>query len=269
MITDATLTSVPEIHVAGAVPTTLAFRQPLNEKSIILADATDTFLPVRSSTTTVQLIPKADLPPGAVATLTLTLADGTVLPFLLTSTPEEADVQIDLEVALEKKASAESAQALKGILGQLRTQLDECTASSDVAGVSKLAALIAKDDPSKPQLFDRREVHALDKQSRLLVEVKQAYRLFGHTYVLLTIENRDPSKPWVLDRPEVALLGDNQTADVKVAGLSADMASLTPGETMKLVVAFPTPPQSLNQRVALSLFEKNGNRHVRLENVGL
>jgi uncharacterized protein (TIGR02268 family) len=268
-ITDATINTVPEIFVAGGVPTTLSFRQPINEKSIVLADSADVFLPVRSTSTSIQLIPKMDVPDGSPTTLTVSLADGTVLPFMLGSVPQEADVQLDIDVTLEKKASGDSPQALKSAIGQLRAQLDECTATSDAAGLSKLAALILREDTGKPQPFERHDVHKLDKQSRLLVEVKQAYRLFGHTYVLLTVENRDPSKSWVLDRPEVSLLGDGTTNDLKVAAFSSDTATLNPDETQKLVVAFPTPPQGVNQRFTLSLFEKNGNRHVRLDNVSL
>jgi len=269
VITDATLNSVPELHVAGGVPTSLSFRQPINEKSIVLADSADVFLPVRATSTTIQLIPKTDIPEGTPTTLTLALADGTVLPFMLSSVPTDADVQVDIELSLEKKAAADSPQALKNVIGQLRAQLDECTANSDAAGLSKLASLILKEDASKPQPFARHDVHKLDKQSRLLVEVKQAYRLFGHTYVLLTVENRDPSKVWVLDRPEASLLGEGSTSDLKVSAFASDTATLNPDEVQKLVIAFPTPPQSVGHRFTLALFEKNGNRHVRLDNVSL
>ena len=268
-ITDATLNTVPEVHVAGGVPTTLSFRQPINEKSIVLADGADVFLPARSTSTSIQLIPRVDVPEGTPTTLTVSLADGTVLPFMLSSSPEEADVQVDIEVSLEKRAAGDSPQALKAALSQLRTQLDECTATSESAGLARLADLILKDDATKPQPFERHDVHKLDKQSRLLVEVKQAYRLFGHTYVVLTVENREPSKAWVLDRPEVALLGEGSTTDLKVDAVSADSVTLNPDETQKLVIVFRTPPQGVNQRFTLSLLEKNGNRHVRLDNIGL
>jgi len=269
VITDATLSTVPEIHVAGGVPTTLSFRQPINEKSIVLADGADVFLPARSTPTSIQLIPKADVPEGTLTTLTVSMVDGTVLPFMLRSVPEDADVQLDVDVALEKKSQGDSPQALKALVGQLRAQLDECSASSETAGLSKLAELILKDDASKPQPFERHDVHKLDKQSRLLVEVKQAYRLFGHTYLVLTVENRDPTKAWVLDRPELSLIGDGTSTDLKVSTFSSDLATLNPDDTAKVVVVFRSPPQGVNQRFVLSLFERNGNRHVRLENVSL
>jgi len=229
----------------------------------------DSFLPLRSTAGSIQLIPKADLPEGTLATLTLSLADGTVLPFTLASVLQDVDVQLDIDVALEKKASADSPQALKNVIGALRVQIDACTANSDAAGIARLASLIAREDLAKPQVFERHDIHKLDKQSRLLVEARQTYRLFGHTYVVLTIENRDSSKPWVLERPEVALMGDNQTTQVKVEAFHSDTTTLKPDETQMLVIAFLTPAQGVNHRFVLSLFDRNGNRHVRLENVSL
>jgi len=268
LISDATLTTIPEVRVAAGVPTTLAFRQPLNEKLITLADVTDSFLPVRSTARTVQLIPKTELAAGTLTTLTLSLADGTVLPFLLTSATRDVDVQIDIDVKLDKEAPSESSQALRILTEQLRSRLEDCVAGSDSVGVSKVAAFIVKEDPDKPQVLESHAIHALDKQSRLLVEVKRAYRLFGHTYVVLTVENRDSSKAWVFDRTEISLTGD-ETTELKVSSSSTDTPSIGPDEVLKLVIAFVTPPQTAKQHFAVALFEKNGSRHVRLENLGL
>jgi hypothetical protein len=37
----------------------------------------------------------------------------------------------------------------------------------------------------------------------------------------------------------------------------------------KIVVVFQTPIQAVDNRFFLSLFEKNGNRHVKLEDLSL
>jgi uncharacterized protein (TIGR02268 family) len=269
-LTDANATAVPEIHVAGGVPTTVVFRSPIKPDSVLIADTSGLFPEkTRTTSTSLLLIPRADLPQGTVATLSVTLTDGTILPFLLSSVPSEADLQVDVEVALEEHAPPESTAGMKTVISQLQQKLDECTASSGAAGVQKIAALIVQQDLARPQAFQRYDVRKLDKQSRLLVEVRQAYRLFGTTYVVMTIENRDPSRSWVLDHPEVALQGGGRADDLKVSSFSGDMPALHPDETQKLVIAFPTPAQGINNRFVLSLKEKDGNRHVRLEDVAL
>jgi hypothetical protein len=73
----------------------------------------------------------------------------------------------------------------------------------------------------------------------------------------------------VLDRPEVAVTGSSQTADVKVMLHSAELPALPPGETERVVIVFNTPKQDVQHRFNVSLLEKNGNRHVRLEDLSL
>lgn len=267
-ISDASSTSISEIHVAEGISTTLVFQVPVREDGIILADPRRSyFFPPQVIDKSILVVPKRDVPPGRNRTLTVTLADGTVLPFKLVSTRKEADLQVDVVVT----ASPDSPPALKASVAQLRSQLDECQASAGPAGITKVAALIASQDMNKPQAFtvERRNLRSIDKQSRLLVELLHAYRLFGQTYLVLTIQNRDPGKTWVLDRPEIGLMGGSQTQDVKVVTYSAELASLPPDETGKLVVVFNTPEQGPDNKFYLSLLEKNGGRHFRFDDLRL
>jgi hypothetical protein len=93
------------------------------------------------------------------------------------------------------------------------------------------------------------------------------YRLFGLSYLLLTVENRDPTKPWVLERPELKLAGDRETSEVHVTTFDTNLkGGLPPGEQEKVVVVFDTPQQQLvGQRYSVALYEKGGGRHVKLE----
>ncbi len=269
LITDANFNEVQVIHVAAGVPTTLSFRQPLRPESVILADVTNAFLPVKATESSIVLIPKRDLSHRSMTTLTVTLADGTILPLLLTTVAGEADIGVDLNVALVKQAPPESATVLKASLVQLRAELDECRADQGSAGIAKLTSLVLQQDVSRPTVFERHELHRRDKQERLLVDVRQAYRIFGHTYLVLTVENRDPSRTWVLDHPELALSGSGQSIDVQVVSFQMDMTAIAPNETGKVVVAFQTPPQGSNNSFSLQLLEKNGSRHVRLDGLSL
>jgi hypothetical protein len=215
----------------------------------------------------VVLIPTRDLAPRAVATLTVTLADGTLVPLLLETNPRTADIAVDVSVSLSTRAAPDSVPALKASLLQLRGELDECRADAG-AGVRKLAHLILEQDTAGTQPMLRQDLHRRDKQERLLVELVRAYRLFGHTYVVLTLENRDPSLSWVLDRPEVSATGGRESMDLPVLAFETDAPVLQPNEIGHLVVTFRSPPAS-SERFQLRLLEKNGSRHVHLEGLSL
>jgi uncharacterized protein (TIGR02268 family) len=269
LVTDANFNEVQVVHVAAGVPTTLSFRQPLRPESVILADTTNAFLPVKATETSIVLIPKRDLGHRSMTTLTVTLADGTILPLLLSTISGEADIGVDITVSLVKQAPPESAAAFKASMVQLRSELDECRADQGSAGIAKLASLVLQQDLARPQVFERHEVRRRDKQERLLVDVRQAYRIFGHTYLVVTLENRDPSRTWMLDRPEVSVTGSGQPIDVQVVAYQMDLPTIAPNETGKVVVAFSTPPQGTGNSFTLQLLEKNGSRHVKLDGLSL
>jgi uncharacterized protein (TIGR02268 family) len=269
LVTDANFNEVQVVHVAAGVPTTLSFRQPLRPESVILADTTDSFLPLKATESSIVLIPRRDLGKRSLTTLTVTLADGTILPLLLSTVPGEADIGVDVNVSLVKLAPAESATALKASLLEVRAELDECRADQGAAGIAKLANLVLQQDLSHPQVFERHELHRRDKQERLLVDVRQAYRIFGHTYLVLTLENRDPGRTWVLDRPELSVSGGGQSIEVHVVSFQMDTVAIAPNEMGKVVVAFPTPPQGSGNSFCLELLEKNGSRHVKLDGLSL
>jgi len=263
-LTDAQ--DVPVVHVARGVPTTVTFGQPLRRESILLADPSESFLSPKATDSTVVLIATRDLAPGAVATLTVTLADGTLVPLLLQSVPKAADLAVDVAVSLGKKAPPESVSGLKAAVLQLLGELDECRGDAGAAGVSKLARLILEADGKDAAPIVRQEVHRRDKQDRVLVEVVRAYRLFGLTYVVLTLENRDPSAPWAFGKAELAMGTGRTSMDVAVLAAEMDIPVIAPNETGRLVLAFRTPASGT---VTLQLLERNGTRNVRLEGLAL
>ena len=268
-ITDASFQDVPVVHVAKGVPTTVSFGQALRRESILLADTSEAFLPPRATDTSIVLIPIRDLAPKAVATLTVTLADGTLVPLLLETRARAVDIAVDVTVELSRKAPLESVPALKASLLQLRGELDECRGDSGAAGVAKLARLVLEQDALGSTPILRHELHLRDKQERLLVELVRAYRLFGHTYVLLTVENRDPSAPWTLGKAELSTGAARQSMDLPVLAAEMDLPAIGPSETGRLVLAFRTPAGPGGQSVTLQLQERTGTRHVRLEGLSL
>ena len=269
VVNDQNSDLIPEVHVAAGVPTTLVFSQKVLRAQ--LADVAGLMFPATVHGTEVILAAKQDLPQGAVLPMTVGLSDNTLLSFQLTSVAAEVDLQVEIEVEIEKNAAADSPQALRILNAQLRGQLDECQANTSSAGAAHIAALVLKQaqDTASPLMrtFEGHSVHALDKQSRLLVEATYLYRLFGLSYLVMTVENRDPSKTWILERPELKLAGGRETSDVHVVTFDTDLkGGLPPGEQEKVVVVFDTPQQQLvGQRYSVVLYEKGGGRHVRLD----
>jgi len=263
IIDDQTLGSLPELHVAGGSATILTFEIPVRENGALITDTRGLFHPPTQTDKTVILVPKADL--AQPAALSVTLSDGTVLSFKLLSVPKEADVQVDVILALQSRASPDSAQALKTTIEQLRGELDECQASSATAGAAKLAALLLGQNLEEPQTFDRHALRGGDKQNRLLVEARWVYRLVGLTYLVFTVENRDPSKGWMFDRAEVKLTAAGEAVDLRVLASAAEVPILAPGQGGMVVVAFKTPSQTAAHRYTVSFVEKDGGRRVVLE----
>lgn len=274
VINDSNIDQVQEVHVAPGVPTTILFPVAIKpgKAQVLLADTNGSFdsAPMQMEKAIV-LAPRQGLADIPKTPLTVALSDGTTLAFQVMSVPDEVDLQLEVQLDLQRRAAPMSAAALQGSNEQLRAQLDECRASAGNAGISKVASLIIEQDIDKPEAFtvERHDLRYLDKQSRLLVQVRQAYRLFGLTYVVVTVENRDPDKSWVLDRAEVKVIGGEATTDAEVIEAVPELASLPPDEVEKIVVAFKTPEQATGAKLNLSLFEKNGNRAVQLEGIHL
>lgn len=270
-IADADADAIWEVHVREGSPTTLVFPLAIKDGGVLLADPKGRFFSPQVADRSVILVPKRKPRPGEVTSLTVTLADGTILPFELAAAQSEVDLQVDVELALEKKASPESLGGMRAQLGQVRAELDDCRASGASDGARKVAQLVLSQDLDKPLAYQvsRHPVHVLDKQSRLLVEARMAYRLFGYGYLVLTVENRDPAKPWVLDRAQLSTAGDGQLSEVKVIHAAADVDVLPPGEVAKVVVTYVSPEQEKEASVTVELLEKAGNRHVKLEGARL
>jgi uncharacterized protein (TIGR02268 family) len=275
-IDDSNSTQLHELHVAAGAATMLVLPQPLAEGAggaILAAPPSIVSSPlVIQDRKALVLSPVRDLAAGESFPLTLTFADNTVQSFRLVTVPTEVDVQVTLELALRARATPTSASVLTDKLMEMQARLDECQSTADAAGVARVAALVLSQDFAKPQAFTverRLNVRHLDKQSRLLVEIHAVYRLFGQSYVVLSIENRDPSKVWQMERVEAGVAGGGAAAEAQVLSFQSEIQALPSGETTKVVVAYTTPNQTTGQRYTLRLFERAGARHVELKGVEL
>ena len=263
-ITDAS--GVSEVHVAAGIPTSLSFLLEVDAERVILADSKGRFFDPQVTGRTLVVVPKEDLKSDERVVLQVILNDGTLVPFTLSTVAAEVDLAIDVELDLKKRAGPESVTALKSSISDIQGRLDECQASAGEQGMSKVAALVLAQDPSKPEAFtvEKHAARQLDKQSRLLIETHHLYRLFDLSYLVVSLENRDPSRPWVLERAEVAVSGGASAIETRVVAVAQELKVVAPGETSRLVVGFATVSQEEGQRYSLKLYEKGGPRHVEL-----
>lgn len=264
-IDDASTAQVPDIHVAGGVPTVITFMVGLREGGAFVADVKGQFYPLQQNGKTVILVPKLDVP--SPVALNVTTEDGTVMSFKLFSAPADVDVQVDVVIALNKKASPDSPTALRNSINLIRGQLDECLANSGNVGQQKIAALILSQNPDQTQAFDRRKLSGGDRQNRLLVEALWEWKMFGLSYVLFRVDNRDPTQAWTLDRVDIKTGGGGGAQDLKISSFATEFQTLSPDTSMKVVVAYQTPNLAVGTRFTVLFTERDGNRHVKLDNL--
>jgi hypothetical protein len=271
-ITDATTAAEVRLAPPGQT-TTLTFPADVDAPKAVVADPQMRILPPIIQGATVVLTSTKPLPAGTTVPLALTLVDGTQLNFAVGPSLDGAsDRFVRVEVQMQQRAGADSASRLKGQVAELQAKLDDCSAGASEAGIAKLAAIILKQDLTKPDTFTveaRRFKSGIDKQNRLLVETQHVFRLFDLTYLALTIENRDPTQPWVLERAELAVQGSGNSSDIKVLGVEQELNAIPSGATSKAVISFRMPTLNEGQRFELRLFEKNGARHFKLGDLKL
>src|SRR5207253_5244717 len=122
--------SVPEIHLAQGIPTTLVLPLNINEGATRLADPQRLIYKPQFFKNTAVLSPKEDLAPGALVPLTIALEDGPLLSFVLRTVPTEADFQVTVDVQAHNDTSPDSVARLKQLIAQTQSRLDDCQSNA-------------------------------------------------------------------------------------------------------------------------------------------
>jgi hypothetical protein len=250
------------VNVAPGLATVLAFKAPIREGGAILSKAGDLFYAPTQTDRTVVIVPRQAV--SAPVNLNVTMNDGTVVSFALLTRGKDVDVHVDVTIAL--RDSADSSAALKAEVALLTERLKECQST----GATRIAEMILAQGFDAPQSFDTRSMRGGDKQNRLLVQARRLYRLFGQTFLVVSVENRDPNRNWVLDKPVVRLAGGGQEVELTVTTWQADQPELAPEAEARVVIGFTTP-QSIGprQRLAVTLTERSGGRRFELKDLEL
>lgn len=256
--------TIPEVHLAKGIPTTLSF--PVKLAQVAVRDDEHLLYKERISNNVLVLTPKETLPKGQVVPVSVTLEDNSVLSFLAVSDPAQVDYQLAIEVKFQRAAPA-SVESLKQTIAELQSRLDELQSDSPRLAVRQITSLVLSQDPQSPaaKTFTGYTLHGADKQSHLVLRVHHLYRLFRYSYLLLTVQNRDPSKVWVLDHPELRFVGSAETQTITILSFESEKQSLGPEELSKIAVAFESPAQTPGQKIIIRLVEKGGPRQAEIE----
>src|SRR3954470_11023202 len=121
LFSDDNRASVPELHLAQGIPTTLVFPVNIDEGATRLADSQHLIYKPQFFKNTAVLSPRVDLLAGVLIPLTIALEDGTLLSFVLRTVPSEADFQVTVEVKFERDLSPESVAGLKQTIAQMQS----------------------------------------------------------------------------------------------------------------------------------------------------
>ncbi len=259
-ITDAREQAVPVLHVAPGVATVIAFQSNVRSADF-LRNGDALFQPITRTLKTVVIVPNRAV--AKPATLSVAMADGTLVSFALVTAAREVDAQVDVTIALP--SAPDSPEALGSQVKELEAKLEECKGASERAGARRIAALILAQGGDAPQAFETHPIRGIERESQLRLEAKRVYRLLQLTYVVLTVDNRDPQRNWVLARAVVRLTGAGQNTELAVEAQASELEELPPDKEERVVVAFKTPQALPDQRISIALLEKDGMRRAELK----
>lgn len=206
--------------------------------------------------------------PGDRAVLTLTLDGGRPLTFTVRTVAEDAAADTSVQIRLPV-APGETPALCEAAVQRVRDELRACLDTDRERGVSLVASLLL-DAPEGGEVLETRGLGVRDKQGRIFVEVVDAVRLFGHTYVRLSLENRDGSgKVWQPGEPAVVVEGPGPRRRSLAVVSVRDAEAVETGAAARMVIAVETPQLPKGAKVRLTLPEREGDRHLVLDDLSL
>ncbi len=270
----------PEATAAGRAPPELRVRVDGTPVTVYLPDhALDprpavhlltmpTELGLRVAEHTAYLFTTAKARAGDTGTLTLTLADGRPLTFTVRLVPATASADASVEVRLPEDRHTLPARC-QAAVQEAKDALAECRESDPKRAVALIASLML-DAPEHGRLLQERQVHWRDKEHRIFIQVVDAVRLFGRTYLRLEVENRDGSgKPWRPGTATVSLVGPGPRLQSLPVVPVYQLQEIDAGQSAMVVLSVKTPQVAAGAHVRLTLEEKGGSRHLVIQGLAL
>jgi len=259
--------STPEIRVAARISTTLRFEIPPSPSLTKLGGWEARFEPPLVGGSSVAVVALHGLSPKDRVPLTVTLMDGTVLPFTLVAAQEIVDVQVDVFL------NTESVHALRRALKEEREEKEKHQAENlrhqqeELSTEHALATLVLNRAFGKRALTTRQR-WAL-KSPGIDTDIEADVNLLllpekiipGYVAAVFTITNKSREQPWTLG--EVRLT-NMVTGEGKPYAVRMHSTRIAPGQTGHLVIVTSLLNPKGSGSFLMEVFRKNGLRDFAL-----
>jgi uncharacterized protein (TIGR02268 family) len=251
-----------EIRVAAHTSTTLRFEIPPSPSLTNLGGWEARFEPLLVGGSTVVLVALNELSLKDRVPLTVTLMDGTVLPFTLVPAQETVDTQVDVFLhtesvhALRRALEDEREKKEKLQAELLRYQQEALSTEHAMATLILNKAFHEKVYELKQKWTFQESPLATDIELVLLPNVAP-----GYAATIFTIRNRDLEQPWTLG--EVRLT-NRTTGQRKPCAVRTNSTSIAPGQTGYIVIVTSLLNPKGSEHFLMEIFRKNGLRDFAL-----
>lgn len=230
----------PTLHVAGSVATTLVFDEAEAEvdSAEFAGDAGKRFRSLEVGAHSVVIIPKLDLAAGEHVSLTVTLKDGTDVPFDLVSpmSDQSSDGQVDVRLDGESpEALQRDLHACRGQVQALRREVEHRLKQENSIDGS-LAALLAqsKEEFTPFTELKRRTIKDGRATIKVITYGRRSRKIdLGRAAVVFEVTNADKGT-WKLD--SIRLSAEPYNIEDRPFALRASARSIAEGGTGRFAV---------------------------------
>jgi len=256
----------PEIQVAARTSSTLRFELPPSPSRATLGGWADRFEPPLVGGSSVVVVPLHALSSTDRVPLTVTLADGTVLPFTLVPAQDTVDVQVDVF------PHAESAKALRRALDEAQEENKKLRSEvhryqqEQLSTEHALATLFVREEHVALRSQERQKWSLRGEEFDLKVHLIETFNTTHHAAFVFTLTNTSRTQSW--DLQEVRLTSE-RTGEEKAIAVRTLLDSIAPGKTGTFVVVTAMLPEGTEEKFLLEVFKRGGLRDIGLMGVTL
>jgi len=259
--------STPEIRVAVRTSTTLRFEIPPSRSLTKLGGWEARFEPLLVGGNSAVVVSLHELSPKDRVPLTVTLMDGTILPFTLVAAQETVDTQVDVFL------NTESVRALKRALEDEREENNRLQTENlrhqqeALSTEHALATLVLNNAFGKRALTTRQRWTLKSPDIGADIEADVDLLLLpekivpGYVAAVFTITNKSREQPWILGEVRLTNMA---TGGSKPYAVRMQSTSIAPGQTGHLVIVTPLLNPKGSGSFLMEIFRKNGLRDFAL-----
>lgn len=258
---------VPEVFVAARTVTTLRFDIPCDPLQTRLLGWEGRFEPLLVGGKSVVIVPLRDLAPDDRFMLLVTLADGTSVPFTVTTGKDVVDGQVDVFPDPESPEAVRAALRAKQAENRALRAENQRYRQEEVSVEYALAALLANNQVSLTpfRVEEKWRPNALDTEGEVSILLPRGRVASGLAAVVFQITNTEPERPWKLQ--EVRLM-NAVTLEKKPFALRMSDAAIAPGRTGRIAIIMDLPPADsikTGDMLVLEIFRDGGLRQGYVE----